>query len=241
MEKEIKLLDQLNVLSNESNHKVFVYHRFKDRIELYERSYDVFLHSINESKIKFDEQKDRSFHEAYLRLCMKINCDIRTVYHAIVNGWYGTAEGLFRELYDAIIKIIYIANFSKDAQKTLQGKLKTEKIRSILKNKSIQTPLSDKGWGKLSQMKHAEFGQDWAYGDLYNSEILLRYYPNINASYINDLFVYASGLLIYTSSSYRDFHISKYGENFYIPTFLKSLSILEKRIMELFKAEAKES
>ena len=74
-----------------------------------------------------------------------------------------------------------------------------------------------------------------------NSEVLLRYYPKINASCIDGLFVWASGLLISTSSNYRDFHISKYGENFYIPTFLKSLSILEKRIMQLFKAEAKES
>jgi hypothetical protein len=123
MDDKRHFMTGMNVIAHEYRHKAFVEKKFKDFVNLFDEAYDLFLISLYESRLKYEEGKDKAFHQLYLRMSMKLNSDVRTVYWAIHYSWYATAEAMFREFCNALNKIIFAVTFPDQALKVGQGKL----------------------------------------------------------------------------------------------------------------------
>ncbi|UCE67720.1 MAG: hypothetical protein JSU85_06860 [Candidatus Zixiibacteriota bacterium] len=233
------MLSHFEITEGEGKHKDFIFNKFKDLLELFERSYNLFLTSIYEAKQKIDEGLNDSYHRIYIVMGMKINSDARILFHSILNGWYATAESLFRDINDCIIKIIYTTYSPNEAEKIIQNKITTEKIRKSLKKKKIPMPLSEEGWGKISQMKHGDGKFIFAYGDLSKEDYMLRFYPTVFAYLIENLFIYSIALLVNTCEYFDRFFSNKYDRKYSNDQFATELDILRTKIKEIMNDQLK--
>ena len=237
MTDDKKKLSLINTLVHEQQHKIFVLNKFKDLIAILDQSYELFLMCVEEAKKKHDLDCDALYHRVFLQICMKFNSDLRIAYRAIMYGWYGSAEALFRDFGDGINKIIYISEFRDGAQKIDNGKLKYQDISKILKKEKIPTPLSQKAWGKLSQMKHADGNSIWAYGELSRFPVMLRFIPTIFAAIIESLFIFLIALLVELISWFHNHYWNSYNEEFPDPFFKKTLEGLQQKMRELMASD----
>jgi hypothetical protein len=231
------MLDHAKIAAQEEKHRDYVLTRFGDFIGLFEGAFDIFLLSLEESKYCHNAGKNCDYHKVYLSMCMKINSDIRTIYTAIINGWYRTAHTLFRDIHEALLKIAYISSIPEDSALILNGKLRQKDIKKKVREINITPPIADREWIFLSNLKHAEGKQVWAYGQITDNNVDLRFIPTFYAKDVETLFVFSSGLILSSAIYYWNFHVKNYGESFQNPTFSNNLYSYKERINELLKSE----
>jgi hypothetical protein len=203
-----------NVVAQEAIHKDYVQQVYKDTITIFDSCYSLFLDAINESRFKIKENKDGEFNDVFLRMCMKINADMRVIKYSVEIGWYGTAFCLIREIYDAYNKILLISYHPEYALQISNGKLRNNGVKAALKKHKIQSPVKENIWGMISNVKHAEGQAVLAYGDLSISPLIGRFIPTINDFQIEATFYEACWWMIAVAERMRYYILSKYNREF---------------------------
>lgn len=226
------MLDSTKITNGEIQHREFVDSKFSDLINLYDRSYGLFLKSIYLAKEIINSVGEDNVLKIFIEIGMKINSDSRVLFYSIVNGWYATAESLFRDINDCIIKLELLNYFPDKATDIIENKLKTRQIRKILKDKKIPMPLGDEAWGKISQMKHAEGKWIFTYGEFWKGDSQLRFYPTVFAFLIEALFIFAIALILNSCEYFSIYFKKKFGEDALDSGYASELSNLVQIMKE---------
>jgi hypothetical protein len=191
---------------------------------LLERNTELFLQCQYEARERHIKGEDQNYHHAFAKMAMKINSDIRVIFHTVFNGWYGTGHSLIREVDDALIKIMFISCFPNESIKIVNDAINSDTTRKRLKSEQIYSLLDDKSRGIISGIKHADSQFIWMYGK--NKKF--QFYPNPNDEEIEFLLTISSGFLNEAVRYFRKFYLEKYGDNFIDKSFNSSFIHLEK-------------
>jgi hypothetical protein len=227
-------MDHLLITKQEIANSQSTENNAKKLIDLYNRAYNLFGAVICESQEKLLENIDSDFHKVFLAMCMKINSDIRSIIAITKYGWYATANTLFRDINDALLKIAVIVRFPESAKQIIDGELNYKGINKKAKHAKISPSIFPREWGFLSKIKHAEGDEVLlAYGRHINGQVQFRFLPEINIKEIEYIFTLSSGLLLATADHYRIFHIENYGNNFKVFDFRSDLDSLIKEVKTL--------
>jgi hypothetical protein len=224
-----------NVVSQETNHNNYVQQNYKETIAIFESCYSLFLNAVNESLKKIKENIDEDFNDVYLRMCMKINSDLRVIKYSSDMGWYGTAFSIFREISDAYDKILLISYHPEYAIQISNGKIRNSAIRALLKKHNISRPMNEKIWGMISDVKHAEGTAVLAYGDLSKSPLIGRFIPTINDFQIEATYYEACLWIIAVTERMRYYILTKYNGEFNSPDYSKEWERLNDMVIQQLK------
>ncbi len=222
------MTDINHLIYKEIEHKKTAEKEHRLIIELVESAHNLFLIGADETWAIHENKSDEAFHSVYLLICCKINSDIRTIIHATITGWYGTAIALLREIDDAYLKIIFITNFPDESQLLIDNKINNKSIRKRINRENIKYPLKTKDWGLLSQIKHAELKGIAAYGEERNGETILRYYSIYDSSSVKLLLLATADYLIWILEHLIHFFKCKYNNQFAKSDFIQSYDKLIK-------------
>ena len=227
------MINHLAVSEQEIRNSKYIDEHFKNQIDLFNRSYDLFLESISESENKLSSNINSDFHKVHLAMCMKINGDVRTILVALRCGWHGTAHTLFRDINDALVTIALITKSPEYAIRIISGKFKNDDIKKKAKEIGVIPPLDKKVYGRLSNIKHAEGEEILAwYGRNVGEKIQLRFFPELDAGHVEIILLFTCGLIIHAAIYYVEYHIGKYGPSFVLPSFEDSLKGIAAEINE---------
>ncbi|MFH1701000.1 MAG: hypothetical protein ABIE07_10465 [Candidatus Zixiibacteriota bacterium] len=224
--------DAENIDILECDHKSYVLQEYSTLNMIFKDAYLLFIECVNESQIQLKNGNEKLFNRIFLMQTNKANGDIRTIYHALLNGYYATAESLFREVNDSIEKIAFASQFPHEMEYLLKGKLKSKEVRKRLKKENIPTVISNKGWGKISQMKHAEFSQIANYGQKVNNYSILKFHPTVDDNYIDGVFIMLIGFLSSICAHYYEYVNSIIDEKPGIIDFEKRIKKLSQFILK---------
>ena len=222
-----------SLINAEARHREFVYDKFKDKLELLERNTELFFQCLNKAKECIIKREDENYHRVFVTMAMKINSDVRVIFHSVFNGWYGTGYSLIREIDDALIKIIFISRFPNESVKVVNDRINSDTSRKRLKNEKINSQLDHNSWGIISELKHADSEFIWKYGENTSENIKFRFRPNPNDAETEFLLAAASVFLIDVSRYYRKYYLEKYGNKFIDQSFNSSFIHLEKITSEV--------
>ena len=228
------MINHLAVSEQDIRNSKYIDEHFKNQIDLFNRSYDLFLESISESENKLSSNINSDFHKVHLAMCMKINGDVRTILVALRCGWHGTAHTLFRDINDALVTIALITKSPEYAIRIINGKFKNDEIKKEAKKIGIVPPLAKREYGRLSSLKHAEGEEILAwYGRNAGENIQLRFFPTLDAGHTEIILLLTCALIIHTAIYYLEYHIGKYGHSFVLHSFENSVKGIATEINEL--------